>query len=51
MPSQFGITTQQLESVIVEYQSTFTSLLVKVFWIRAAVTALLAWFTLGKSKS
>lgn len=52
--SQFGITVQQLESVITEYQQAFTSGVSVVLWIGAALLiagAVLAWFTLGtKSK-
>jgi len=49
--AQFGITVQQLEGVIAEYQHAFTSGVSQVLWIGAAVAALgavLAWFSFGK---
>ena len=52
--AQFGITVQQLEGVIAEYQHAFTSGVSQVLWVGAgvaAVGAVLAWFTFGKSKS
>lgn len=49
--SQFGITVQQLEGVISEYQHAYTSGVVQVLWVGAAVIAVgavLAWFTFQK---
>jgi len=49
--AQFGITVQQLEGVIAEYQHAFTSGVSQVLWIGASVAALgamLAWFSFGK---
>ena len=46
--AQFGITVEQLEGVISNYQNAFTSGVAHVLWIGAAVTvagAVLAWFT------
>jgi DHA2 family multidrug resistance protein-like MFS transporter len=49
--SQFGITVQQLQGVITEYHSAFTSGVTGILWVGAvvvAVGAVLAWFTFGK---
>jgi len=49
--AQFGITVQQLEGVIAEYQHAFTSGVAQVLWVGAgvaAVGAVLAWFTFKK---
>ena len=46
--SQFGITVQQLEGVIAEYQHAFTSGISLAVWVGAALLltgAVLAWFT------
>jgi len=46
--AQFGITVQQLEGVIVEYQHAFTSGVAQVLWVGAGVAvvgAVIAWFT------
>jgi DHA2 family multidrug resistance protein-like MFS transporter len=51
--SQFGITVQQLQGVISNYQHAYTSGVALVLWVAAAVVAagvVLAWFTFGKSK-
>jgi len=51
--AQFGITVQQLEGVISEYQTAFTAGVSQVLWVGAvlvAVGAVLAWFTYGKNK-
>ena len=51
--AQFGITVQQLEGVITEYQTAFTSGVTTVLWVGAAVAvvgAVLAWFAFGRSK-
>ncbi len=51
--AQFGITVQQLEGVIAEYQHAFTNGVSQVLWIGAAVAvvgAVLAWFTFGKKE-
>jgi hypothetical protein len=53
VPVQFGITVKQLEGVITEYQTTFTSGVTTILWIGAAVVAVgavLAWFTFGKQE-
>jgi len=50
--SQFGITVQQLESVISNYQHAYTAGVAQVLWVGAAVIAIgavLAWFTFGKN--
>jgi DHA2 family multidrug resistance protein-like MFS transporter len=49
--SQFGITVQQLQGVITEYQSAFTSGVTGILWVGAvvvAVGAVMAWVTFGK---
>lgn len=49
--AQFGITVQQLEGVIAQYQHAFTSGVSQVLWISASVAAIgavLAWFSFGK---
>jgi predicted MFS family arabinose efflux permease len=49
--AQFGITLQQMEGVIAEYQNAFTSGVSYVLWIGAAVAVvgmLLAWFSFRK---
>jgi DHA2 family multidrug resistance protein-like MFS transporter len=49
--SQFGITVQQFQGVITEYQSAFTSGVTGILWVGAvvvAVGAVMAWFTFGK---
>ena len=45
---QFGITVQQLEGVISNYQNAYTTGVAQVLWVSAAVIAagvVLAWFT------
>lgn len=49
--AQFGVTVQQLEGVIGNYQSAYTSGVAQVLLIGAAVVAVgtvLAWFTFQK---
>jgi len=51
--SQFGITVQQLQAVIGNYEGAYTTGVAQVLWVAAAVVAVgavLAWFTFGKSK-
>jgi len=51
--AQFGITVKQLEGVITEYQTAFTSGVTTILWVGAAVVAVgavLAWFTFGTQK-
>ena len=46
--SKFGITVQQLEGVISNYEHAYTSGVVQVLWVGAAVVtigAVMAWFT------
>ena len=50
--AQFGITVQQLEGVISEYQIAFTNGVTNVLWLSAGVIAagtLLAWFKYKKT--
>jgi DHA2 family multidrug resistance protein-like MFS transporter len=49
--SQFGITVQQFQGVITEYQHAFTSGVTGILWVGAVVVAIgaaTAWFTFGK---
>lgn len=51
---QFGITVQQLEGIIAEYQQAFTTGVATVLWIGAGVLAtgaVLAWFTFKRNAS
>jgi DHA2 family multidrug resistance protein-like MFS transporter len=46
--SQFGITTQQLQGVITNYQNAYTTGVAQVLWVGAvtlAIGAVLAWLT------
>jgi DHA2 family multidrug resistance protein-like MFS transporter len=46
--SQFGITTQQLQGVITNYQNAYTAGVAQVLWVGAvilAIGAVLAWLT------
>jgi len=46
--SHFGITTQQLQGVIANYQNAYTTSVAQVLWVGAgllAIVAVLAWFT------
>jgi len=46
--AQFGITVQQLQGVIREYQTAFTSGVTSILWVGAVVVAVgaaMAWFT------
>ena len=52
--AQFGITVQQLEGVISNYQAAYTSGVAQVLLIGAAVTtigAILAWFTFSSNQN
>jgi hypothetical protein len=51
--AQFGITVQQLEGVIGNYQNAYTTGVTQVLWIGAALVgagAVLAWFTFQKKR-